>query len=129
VAASRLAPEIMIERHDAEDVGARQIELSRHQGGGRFGNVAEGCLQGVQDGQCRPIQLLHFSYDFPRAGLVPRSVRVAVSTTPGPNVHRGHPPRFSVAMLEEDGDPIKGVRTMLRSQMLIKQACRDLGSR
>ncbi len=60
MAASRLAAEVVIERHDAVDLGARQIQRIGQHGDDRFGHKAQGRLNLVQylDQRIRPIAML-----------------------------------------------------------------------
>ena len=72
MAAGRRAAEIVVEGDDAVDLGARQIERLGDQRHGRFGDVAERLLQGVQDRQQRP-----------SASRAPRSHVPAISALQG----------------------------------------------
>ena len=47
----RLAAKVVIKRNDAMHLGAREIERLRHHGDGRFRDMAECPLQGVQNRQ------------------------------------------------------------------------------
>ena len=52
--AARLKVEIVIERRDAVNLGAGNIQRIRDQGQRLFGQVSKLCLKGVQDRQRRP---------------------------------------------------------------------------
>jgi hypothetical protein len=56
-AAGRFAPEVVVERDDAVDLGARQVQGFRHLGHGLVGQVAELLVQRAQHRQRRPVQM------------------------------------------------------------------------
>lgn len=74
MAAGRLVPEIMIEREDAMDFGARQVERLRHHRNRCLRHVAERLLKGVEDDERRTLLLRMLGDDLGAARLVPRLV-------------------------------------------------------
>src|SRR5262249_8617656 len=66
-----LLAEIMVEREHAMNLGAREVERGCDHRDCRFGHVAKGFLQSVQDDQRRALKLCMLGNDLGAARFVP----------------------------------------------------------
>ena len=83
VGALRLGLEVVVEVHDADNLGARKLELVRHQRDAGVIDVAELVLQRLKDDDCRPVEVLQALDDPDGAQGVELAMTVQGRTLPG----------------------------------------------